>query len=138
MTGLKDAYRSGEENYLGKTGQVRMEFNVVTAPVRNTSMQIPTLLRLEHPYSIRSVRTHSTTWGIVKGVTEKTQAQSSYNRGQRREVTCFNCDKKGHMDRDCRGSKKNKGCDNPMDKEKMMKIFQEMMVKCNSKLEDFQ
>ena len=33
MTGLKDAYRSGEDNHLGKTGQVRMEFNVVTAPV---------------------------------------------------------------------------------------------------------
>ena len=25
MTGLKDAYRSGEDNHLGKTGQVRME-----------------------------------------------------------------------------------------------------------------
>ena len=36
MTGLKDAYRSSEENYLGKKGQVRMEVNVVTAPVRNT------------------------------------------------------------------------------------------------------
>ena len=39
---------------------------------------------------------------------------------------------------DCRGPKKNKGHDNPMDKEKKMKIFQEMMVKCNSKPEDFQ
>ena len=36
MTGLKDAYRFGEENYLVKTGQVRMEVNAITAPVRNT------------------------------------------------------------------------------------------------------
>ena len=42
------------------------------------------------------------------------------------------------MDWDCRGPKKNKGNDNPNDKEKMTKIFQEMMVKCNSKSEDFQ
>ena len=33
MTGLKDAYWSGEENHLGNTGQVRMEVNTVTAPV---------------------------------------------------------------------------------------------------------
>ena len=39
---------------------------------------------------------------------------------------------------DCRGPKKKKRRDNPMDKEKMMKIVQEMMVKCNSKPEDFQ
>ena len=39
---------------------------------------------------------------------------------------------------DCRGPKRNKGRDTSMDKEKMMKIFQEMMVKCNSKPEDFQ
>ena len=39
---------------------------------------------------------------------------------------------------DCRGPKRNKGRDNPMDKEKMIKIFQEMMVKCYSKPEDFQ
>ena len=36
MTGLKDAYRSGEDNHLGKTRQVRMEVNTVTDPVRNT------------------------------------------------------------------------------------------------------
>ena len=35
MTGLKEAYRSGEDNHLGKTGQVRMEVNVFTAPIRN-------------------------------------------------------------------------------------------------------
>ena len=36
MIGLKDAYRSREENYLGKTGQVRMEVNRVTAPIKKT------------------------------------------------------------------------------------------------------
>ena len=41
-----------------------------------------------------------------------------------------NCyDKKGHMARDCKGPEKNKGCDNPMETEKITKIVQEMMVK---------
>ena len=34
MTGLKDGYKSGEESNLDKTGQVRMEINMVTNPVR--------------------------------------------------------------------------------------------------------
>ena len=38
---------------------------------------------------------------------------------------------------DCRGPKKNKGRDNPMEKEKIMKIVQKMMVKCNNKPEVF-
>ena len=37
------------------------------------------------------------------------------------------------MARDCRGPKKNKGRDNPIETEKIMKIVQEMMVKCNNK-----
>ena len=71
MSGLKDTYRSGEENYLGKTGLVRMEVNAVTAPVRNAPVIYATTnpALTGAPYSIRSVRTHSTTWGIVKGVT---------------------------------------------------------------------
>ena len=36
MTGLKDTYRSGENNHLGNTVKVRMEINVVRAPVMNT------------------------------------------------------------------------------------------------------
>ena len=67
----------------------------------------------------------------------QTQAQSSYNRGQKREVICFNCEMKGHMAQDCRGPKKNKGGDNPPDTEKIMKMIQEMLVKCNSKLDVF-
>ena len=41
------------------------------------------------------------------------------------------------MARDCRGPKKNKGRDNPMEKEKRLKKVQEMMVKCNNKPEVF-
>ena len=69
LTGLKDAYRYGEENYLDKTGQVRMEVNVVKAPVRNAPVQLPALLRPGYQYSIRIVRTHSMPWGIVTRVT---------------------------------------------------------------------
>ena len=75
---------------------------------------------------------------VNRDCSEKTQAQSNYNRGQRREFICYNCDKKGHMARDCRGPKRNKGPDTPMDKDKTMKIFHEMMVKCNRKPEGFQ
>ena len=153
MTGLKDAYRSGEEDYLGKTGQVRMEVNGVTAPVRNTPV-------------IHATTNPTLTWATIfdtdcedtlnvlgncfecnkpghvrRDCTEKTQtqtqAQSSYNRAQRREIIYFNCAKKGHMARDCRGPKKNKGHNNPMETEKIMKIVQEMMVKCNNKPEVF-
>ena len=35
MTGLKDPYKSGEESNLGKTGQVRMEINVITNTVKS-------------------------------------------------------------------------------------------------------
>ena len=42
------------------------------------------------------------------------------------------------MARDCRGPKKNKGRDNLPDSEKTMKIIQEVLVKCNSKQENFQ
>ena len=69
---------------------------------------------------------------------EKTQSQSNYNRGQKREFSCYNWDKKGHMARDCKGPKRNRGTDAPMNEEKMMKIFQDMMMKCNKKPEDFQ
>ena len=38
----------------------------------------------------------------------------------------------------CRGPRRNKGRDASMNKEKMMKIFQDPVVKCNKKSEDFQ
>ena len=40
------------------------------------------------------------------------------------------------MAQDCREPKRNRGRDAPMNEEKM-KIFQDMMVKCNKKSEDF-
>ena len=42
------------------------------------------------------------------------------------------------MARDCRGPKKNKEGDNPPDTEKIMKMIQEVLVKCNSKPANFQ
>ena len=41
MTGLKDTYKSREENSLGKTGQIRMEVNEVNDPVQNTPVFYP-------------------------------------------------------------------------------------------------
>ena len=41
------------------------------------------------------------------------------------------------MARDCRGPKKNEGCDDPPDTEKILKKVQEMLVKCSSKPEVF-
>ena len=78
---------------------------------------------------------------LKRDCSEKTntqaQARSSSNRKQRKEVICFNCDKTGHFARQCRGPKKNYRQDNPQDLEKIMKMLQDMMVKCNSKSEDF-
>ena len=67
----------------------------------------------------------------------QTQAQSSDNKGQRKEVICFNCDKTGHYARQCRGPKKNFKCDNPQEEERIMKIVQKVLVRSNSKPEDF-
>ena len=79
---------------------------------------------------------------LKRDCTEKTstqaQARSSFNRGQKKEVICFNCDKTGHFARQCRGPKKNYRRDGPQDSEKIMKMLQDMLVKCNSKPEDFQ
>ena len=96
MTGLKDRYRSGEENFLGKTGQVRMEVNAVTAPVRNA----PVIYATTNPAPTRAPIFYTDCEDILgncykcnklghvrRKCTEKTQtqtqAQSSYNRGQR-------------------------------------------------------
>ena len=72
-----------------------------------------------------------------EGNSTQTQARYSDNRGARKESICFNCDKPGHFARQCRGPKKNYKRDNPQEKERIMKIVQEMLVKSNSKPEDF-
>ena len=41
MIELKDAYRSGEDNHLGNTGQVRMEINTVMSHVRTHRSSMP-------------------------------------------------------------------------------------------------
>ena len=130
-----------------------MEINVITNPVQNTPViyaatnptptGTPTLVTecedtLNHLGNCYGCNKPG---HVKRDCSEKnrtqTQAQSSYNRGQRREVICFNCNKKGHMAQDFREPKKNKGCDNPPDTEKILKMVQEMLVKCNSKPEVF-
>ena len=41
MTGLKDAYKSREENSLGKTGQIQMEVKAINNPVQNAPVFYP-------------------------------------------------------------------------------------------------
>ena len=72
-----------------------------------------------------------------EGNSTQTQARNSDNRGARKESICFNCNKPGHFARQCRGPKKNYKRNNPQEKERIMKIVQEMLVKSNSKPEDF-
>ena len=55
MTGLKDSYKSGEENNLDKTGQVGMEINMVTNPVQNA----PVIYAATKPYSVWDTNIHS-------------------------------------------------------------------------------
>ena len=69
---------------------------------------------------------------------KQTQAQLSYNRGLKRDFSCYNCDKKGHLARDCRGVKSNKGRESTPNLEKVLKMIQDMMVQCNKKSGDFQ
>ena len=42
---------------------------------------------------------------VKRDCPEKTQAQSNYNRGQKREFSCYNCDKNRHMAQVCREPK---------------------------------
>ena len=80
MTGLKDAYRSGEESYLGKTGQVRMEINTVTTPVKNAP--------------IIYAATNPTPTGTPTFVTECEDTLNYLGN-------CYRCNKPGHVKRDC-------------------------------------
>ena len=154
MTELKDAYKLREENYLGKTGQIRMEVNAVNKQVQNSLVFYPahnptrnmpvtlarecedTLNYLENCYGCNNPEHLKR--NCPEGNSTQAQAQSSDNRGQRKEIICFNCDKTGHFVRQHRRLKKNYKRDNPQEEERIMKIVQKMMVRSNSKLEDFQ
>ena len=72
-----------------------------------------------------------------EGNSTQTQARYSDSRGSRKDAICFNCNKPGHFARQCRGPKNYKR-DNPQEEERIMKIVQKMLVKSNSKAEDFQ
>ena len=94
-----------------------MEVNSVTAPVRNT----PVIYATTNP---------APTWAPIFD----TECEDPLNY----LGNCYGCNKPRHMKRDCQEkTKKNKGRDNPMEKEKTMKIVQEIMVKCNNKPEVF-
>ena len=153
MTGLKDAYKSGGDNYLGNKGQIRMEVNDVSNQVQNVpvshSTQNPTpnvpvtldcrckdTLNLGNCYGCN--KPGHLKRNCLEGNSTQTQARYSDNRGSRKDPICFNCDKPGHFARQCRGPKKNYKRDNLHEEERIMKIVQKMLVKSNRKAEDFQ
>ena len=72
MTGLKDAYRSVEENYLGKTEQVRIEVNMVTEKVIADCED--TFNTLANSYA------HNKPRHMNRDCLEPTRAQTSYIR----------------------------------------------------------
>ena len=80
MNGLKYVYRSGEDNHLGKTGQVMMEVNVVTAPVRN----IPVIYATTNPAQAQIT------------IFDKDCEDTLNALGN-----CYACNKPGHVKRDC-------------------------------------
>ena len=143
-----------EENYLGKTGQIRMEVKAVNNQVQNAPVFYPapnptlnmpvtlarecedTLNHLGNCYSCN--KPGHLKRNCPEGNSTQAQARSSNNRGQRKEIICFNCDKMGHYARQYGGRKKHYKHDNPQEKERIMKIVQKMMVRSNSKPEDFQ
>ena len=105
MTRLKDEYKSRKESSLGKTGQIQMEINTVSKPITLVDEYEDTLNQLGNCYSCNKPG------HLKRDCAEKTstqpQAWSSFNRRQKKEVICFNCDKTGNFARQCRGPKKN-------------------------------
>ena len=115
MTGLKDVYKSREENFLGKTGQIPMEVNTVNNQVQNALVFYPspnptpnmpvtlarecedTLNHLGNCYGCN--KPGHLKRNCPEGNSTQTQARSSNNRGQRKEDICFSCDKTRHYAR---------------------------------------
>ena len=113
-----------------------MEVNVITAPVISAAAsQAPTWTALV----IKDCKDTLKALGICYtcNKTNQTQTRTSYSGEQKREFSCYNCDKRGHMARDCRLPKKNRGTTAPMSRE-IKKICQEMMVQGNKKPGDFE
>ena len=78
MTGLKDTYRSGEENHLGNTGQIWMDVNAVTAPEGNA----PVIYATANP---------APTWPTIF---DKDCEDTLNTLGN-----CYACNKPGHVKR---------------------------------------
>ena len=67
------------------------------------------------------------------------QHRTSYSRGQRKEVSSYNCDKKVHFARDCPGLKRrNPGQGSAMNADRVKKILQDYLVQCNKIPGNFQ
>ena len=75
---------------------------------------------------------------VKRDCLEQSHAQTSYNRGPKRDFSCYNCNKKGHLARDCRAMRKKKGREAAVTQEKVQKMIQDIMVQCNKKSVDFQ
>ena len=149
MTRLKDTCQSGEENHLGNTEQVRMEVNTATALVMSAPVvyaaasQSPTPAALviqdckDTLNSLGNCYACNKPGHVKRDYPNQTQVWTSFNRGQKREFNCNNCNKHRDMAQDCRLPKKNRGMGASMTVE-MEKICQEMMVQCIKKPGDFQ
>ena len=80
ITGLNDAYWSGEESHLGNTGQVIMEVNVVTAPVMSSLVIHAAASQAPTPTAL-----------VILDCEDTLNALGN----------CYACNKPRHMKRDC-------------------------------------
>ena len=76
MSRMKDTYRSGEEDHLGNTGQIRMEVNKVTASVGNT----PVIYATDNPAPTRPTIFNTDCEDVLNAL-----------------GNCYACNKPGHV-----------------------------------------
>ena len=98
-----------------------MKVNTVTAQVMSASViyaavnQAPTRTALVIADFEDTLNTLGNSYSCNKpghmkrGFPEQTQAQTSYNRGPKRDFSYYNCNKKGHLARDCGALRKIRG-----------------------------